>query len=107
MRERKQFEEYFSKVWVGVDLIQSVASDCAFRFENSMYLEEVVQEHWVTWQASVNRADMVLVPKNHLEKYIGFMTTAQCHPSNSNEYEVSIDETIDVFSKILEQSNES
>lgn len=74
--------------------------------KDGQYVEPTVESHHETWVASTNRAGMVLVPKNHLEKSIGFMETAQCHLLNSREYEYSIDETIDVFSKILEQSNE-
>ena len=47
-KERKQFEEYFSKVWVRIDLIQTIGVDRAFKLENDRYFEEVVQEHWAT-----------------------------------------------------------
>ena len=86
------------------DFLEAIDSNMRKYFMNLTVDSESILHRVKT---SMNRTDIVLVPKNHLEKSIGFMTTAQCHPSNSNEYEVSIDETIDVFSKILEQSNES
>ena len=111
MKEHEQFEKLQHQKFMSYVEFSEKHNVFVFKQPNTNLDKSVVLAElnfgWKMWQASMNRTDIVLVPKNHLEKSIGFMTTAQCHPSNSNEYEVSIDETIDVFSKILEQSNES
>lgn len=63
--ERKLFEEWFSSVWDGIDLIQTIGVECTFHYENGrFYREKIVQQHWLAWQASANREGFVLVPKD-------------------------------------------
>lgn len=60
--ERELFESYFKTIWDGIDLIQTIGEDCAFRIHQQNYVEEIVQSHWKTWLASRNREGYVLMP---------------------------------------------
>ena len=60
--ERNAFEAYFKTVWKGIDLIQTVGEDFAFKLFDGKYVEGIVEEHWNTWQASIQREGYKLVP---------------------------------------------
>lgn len=59
---REMFEAYFKTVWKGIDLIQTVGEDFAFKLLDGKYVERIVEEHWRTWQASAQRQGYKLVP---------------------------------------------
>ena len=60
--ERNAFEAYFKTVWKGIDLIQTVGEDFAFKLFDGKYVEGIVEEHWNTWQASIQHEGYKLVP---------------------------------------------
>lgn len=59
---REMFETYFKTVWKGIDLIQTIGEDFAFKLLDGKYVEDIVEEHWRTWQASAQRQGHKLVP---------------------------------------------
>ena len=68
--ERNAFEAYFKTVWKGIDLIQTVGEDFAFKLFDGKYVEGIVEEHWNTWQASIQREGYKLVPVEPTEDMI-------------------------------------
>ena len=68
--ERNAFEAYFKTVWKGIDLIQTVGEDFAFKLFDGKYVEGIVEEHWNTWQASIQREGYKLVPVEPSEDMI-------------------------------------
>ena len=68
--ERNAFEEYFKTVWKGIDLIQTFGEDFAFKLFDGKYVEGIVEEHWNTWQASIQREGYKLVPVEPSEDMI-------------------------------------
>ena len=68
--ERNAFEAYFKTVWKGIDLIQTVGEDFAFKLFDGKYVEGIVEEHWNTWQASASREGYKLVPVEPSEDMI-------------------------------------
>ena len=68
--ERNAFEAYFKTVWKGIDLIQTVGEDFAFKLFDGKYVEGIVEEHWNTWQASIQREGYKLVPVEPSEDVI-------------------------------------
>ena len=68
--ERNAFEAYFKTVWNGIDLIQTVGEDFAFKLFDGKYVEGIVEEHWNTWQASIQREGYKLVPVEPSEDMI-------------------------------------
>ena len=68
--ERNAFETYFKTVWKGIDLIQTVGEDFAFKLFDGKYVEGIVEEHWNTWQASIQREGYKLVPVEPSEDMI-------------------------------------
>ena len=68
--ERNAFEAYFKTVWKGIDLIQTVGEDFAFKLFDGRYVEGIVEEHWNTWQASIQREGYKLVPVEPSEDMI-------------------------------------
>lgn len=59
--ERNAFEKYFKTVWKGINLIQTIGEDFAFKLFDGKYVEGIVEEHWRTWQASAQRQGYKLV----------------------------------------------
>ena len=68
--ERNAFEAYFKTVWKGIDLIQTVGEDFAFKLFDGKYVEGIVEEHWNTWQTSIQREGYKLVPVEPSEDMI-------------------------------------
>ena len=68
--ERNAFEAYFKTVWKGIDLIQTVGEDFAFKLFDGKYVEGIVEEHWNTWQASIQREGYRIVPVEPSEDMI-------------------------------------
>ena len=68
--ERNAFEAYFKTVWKGIDLIQTVGEDFAFKLFDGKYVEGIVEEHWNTWQAFIQREGYKLVPVEPSEDMI-------------------------------------
>ena len=68
--ERNAFEAYFKTVWKGIDLIQTVGEDFAFKLFDGKYVEGIVEEHWNTWRASIQREGYKLVPVEPSEDMI-------------------------------------
>ena len=68
--ERNAFEAYFKTVWKGIDLIQTVGEDFAFKLFDGKYVEGIVEEHWNTWQASIQHEGYKLVPVEPSEDMI-------------------------------------
>ena len=68
--ERNAFEAYFKTVWKGIDLIQTVGEDFAFKLFDGKYVEGIVEEHWNTWQVSIQREGYKLVPVEPSEDMI-------------------------------------
>ena len=60
--ERNAFEAYFKTVWRGINLIQTIGEDFAFKLLDGKYVERIVEEHWRTWKVSANRQGYKLVP---------------------------------------------
>ena len=68
--ERNAFEAYFKTVWKGIDLIQTVGEDFAFKLFDGKYVEGIVEEHWTAWQASASREGYRIVPVEPSEDMI-------------------------------------
>ena len=68
--ERNAFEAYFKTVWKGIDLIQTVGEDFAFKLFDGKYVEGIVEEHWNTWQTSIQREGYRIVPVEPSEDMI-------------------------------------
>ena len=68
--ERNAFEAYFKTVWKGIDLIQTVGEEIAFKLFDGKYVEGIVEEHWNTWQTSIQREGYRIVPVEPSEDMI-------------------------------------
>lgn len=68
--EREMFEAYFKTVWKGIDLIQTIGEDFAFKLLDGKYVEDIVEDHWRTWQASATREGYKLIPVEQLQAYV-------------------------------------
>lgn len=90
--ERNAFETYFKTVWKGIDLIQTVGEDFAFKLFDGKYVEDIVEEHWRTWQASAQREGYKLVPIEPTEEM--YLSGVKERSSGGN--------TVDVYKSMIE-----
>ena len=88
--EREIFEAYFKTVWKGIDLIQTVGEDFAFKVLDSKYVEDIVEEHWRTWQASASRKGYKLVLLDHMSVIRDALVIACDSGKNYQRYEDSL-----------------
>lgn len=70
--EREIFEEWFKKKYPSTSIEKQIDME---------YWHERTEMSWQSWLASKNREGYKLVPVALIERCIGHIATAECHPN--------------------------
>lgn len=65
------------------------------------YYSNIAQSSWEAWLASRNRDGYVLVPVDTLNRTVGHIAIALCHPNNSKNEEDVMHKDLEIIEKAM------